>query len=287
MTLLAIPNVSEGNDRARIDGFAGVVEATGVRVLDIHSDAIHNRSVLTLTADPDSLAEGCTALAAACSEIDLTKHRGIHPRLGGLDVCPFVPHGGNPMSEAISTARRTARTIAARSQIPVYVYGEAAYRSETRELPDLRRGGLERLAERAGTDLPPDEGPAEIDPRRGVVCVGARPPLIALNIWLEAGAATAKEIAVQVRSPSVRALGLELSSKRSQVSLNLIDPATTGIEHVFEVVAELARRRGAEVYGTEIVGLVEERFLPNPHARVARLLLQPGHSLEAVLQASG
>ena len=286
MTLLAIPNVSEGNDRARIDGYGRAMEEAGARVLDVHSDGTHNRSVFTVTAEPEKLIQACVALADATSDIDLTQQRGVHPRLGALDVCPFVPHGESSMDEAKEAAERSARLMATQLAVPVYLYGESARRPETRALPDLRRGGLEALTKRALDDLPPDEGPDRIDPRRGVVCVGARGPLIAFNVWLNAEVAIAKQIASGVRSSSVRALGLELPDGRSQVSLNLIDPATTGIEQIFGSVEALAMELSAEVRRTEIVGLVEARFLPSPDAKVARLSMQPDHSLEAVLQGA-
>lgn len=286
MTLLAIPNVSEGADAVLLRRMADDIEAAGARVLDVHSDPTHNRSVFTITGEPDRLIRACVGLAGTASDIDLTRHVGIHPRLGGLDVCPFVPHATTSMEVAIDAARRTASLIGDELGIPVYLYGEAATRAETRALPDLRRGGLESLTRRSVTDLPPDAGPGEIDPRTGVVCVGARGPLIAFNIWLAADVAVAKEIAARVRSSTVRSLGLPLPGSRSQVSLNLIDPAATGIEEVFDDVARLAAELSAEIRQTEIVGLVESRFLPDPDAEVARLLVRPGHSLEAVLQGS-
>ena len=286
MTLLAIPNVSEGTDPVLLRRMADDIHAAGARILDIHSDPTHNRSVFTIAGEADRLIEACVGLADTASHIDLTRQQGIHPRLGGLDVCPFVPHSTTSMEEAIASARRTASLIGVRLGIPVYLYGEAASRPETRALPDLRRGGLDALARRSSTELPPDAGPAQIDPRKGVVCVGARGPLIAFNIWLAADVAVARHIAERVRSSTVRSLGLPLPENRSQVSLNLIDPAATGIEEIFDAVAQLAAELSAEIWCTEIVGLVEARFLPDPDATVARLLMRPGHSLEAVLQGS-
>lgn len=284
MTLLAVPNVSEGRDEQRIAGFLKLLEALRVRVLDVHSDAGHNRSVLTLTGAPNALVAGCTALAAAASDIDLRRHEGVHPRLGGLDVCPFVPHE-EVMEGAIDAAQATASHIGREAGLPVFLYGKAATRAATRELPDLRRGGLARLTDRARSELPPDEGPREIDPARGVVCVGARGPLIAFNIWLDAGLETARALAQEVRSPFVRALGVPLGGDRTQVSMNLIDPLSVGIEEAFESVRVAAVPRGVQIIATEIVGLVERRFLPPPDATVARLLLEPGHCLEERLQA--
>lgn len=283
MTLLAVPNVSEGRDPRLIEDLSRAAQVGTNRVLDVHSDPVHNRSVLTVTGEPGDLVEGCVALAAACRErIDLTGQSGVHPRLGALDVCPFVPHHDD-MEIAVSAATAASTAIGRGLGIPVYLYGAAATRSHARELPELRRGGLGRLQERALSDLTPDAGPPRFDPRCGVVCIGARGPLIAFNVWIESDPDTARAIAARMRSPSVRALGLHIRDRTCQVSMNLVDPTVTGIEVAFQQVAAAAQATGATVTATEIVGLVEERFLPSPDATVTRLLLQPGHSLEASL----
>jgi glutamate formiminotransferase / 5-formyltetrahydrofolate cyclo-ligase len=284
MPLVAIPNVSEGRDQARVGAFAAAVERSGARVLDLHSDASHNRSVITSTGDPDLLIDAIVALAKAAMEIDLTVQRGVHPRLGTLDVCPFVPHETD-MEEAIRTARRAGHEIAERAGLPVYLYGEAAMRAETRELPALRRGGLAELVRRAATDLPPDLGPRSIDPRTGVVCVGARGVLVAFNVYLHAETRVAAEVAEQVRERgTIRALGLPMP-RGSQVSMNLIDPASVGIDEAYARVARAAEARRVEVGPTEIVGLVPLRFMPDPDAQAARRLQTPGRSLESALSS--
>ena len=286
MPLLAVPNISEGRDEKLLAELKAIVAAAGVRVLDVHTDPVHNRSVFTLTAESDRLVEGCVALAEVASKrIDLSIHSGVHPRLGGLDICPFVPHE-TTMEQAVGAARRAAEAIAAGSKLPVYLYGHAATRPATRELPDLRRGGLEALARRATGELPPDHGPAEIEMSRGVVCVGARDPLIAFNVWLRGDLQAAKEIAARTRSTHLRTLGLLISETESQVSMNLIHPEAVGLEDAFGAVNREAVERGLQVTATEIVGLVPERFLPGPDATVTRLLKQPGHSLEACLEAT-
>lgn len=283
MTLLAVPNVSEGRDLSVIEELTVAARVRSVRLLDLHTDRVHNRSVLTLSGEPDDLIEGCVSLADACREsIDLAQQSGVHPRLGALDVCPFVPHN-DTIDLAVSAAKEAAETIGERLAIPVYLYGAAATREQAQELPDLRRGGLEKLQERALSDLPPDSGPARFDARCGVVCVGARGPLIAFNVWIESDVATARAIAAHLRSTNVRALGLHIEGQTCQVSMNLVDPGVAGIEAAFEKVAVAAAERDAEITATELVGLVEERFLPSPDATVTRLLLQPGHSLEASL----
>ena len=282
--LLAIPNISEGRDERLIADCAAAAKRGGGRLLDLHSDASHNRSVLTVAGHPADLVAGMTELALLARAIDMTKHRGVHPRLGGLDVCPFVPFEGT-MDDAITVARTTALSIAQVAGTPVYLYGEAATRPETKELPDLRRGGLERLAERAGNGLHPDRGPRDIDLRRGVVCVGARGTLIAFNVWLEGNGDAAQKISAGVRVPGrLRALGLSLGADTSQVSMNLVQPDALEIDEAFDRVAASSRAQGVRVLRTEIVGLVPERFLPSPDAKAARLLIEPGRSVESVLR---
>jgi glutamate formiminotransferase / 5-formyltetrahydrofolate cyclo-ligase len=284
MTLLAVPNVSEGRSPVRIRGMADAVTATGARVLDIHSDTVHHRSVLTVTGPTANLEAAMVALCEACSFIDLTLHEGVHPRLGGLDVCPFVPLEVT-MEEAVVSAHSVGRLIHDHTGLPVYFYGKAATRESTRSLPDLRRGGLSNLKQRADKDLPPDLGDG-IDERRGVVCVGARGVLIAFNVVLETGIEVARRVASEVRASGggptgVRALALPLESGRVQVSMNLTEPDQTSIDYAFGEVARVARSEGASIVATEIVGLVPERFLPKGEA--ARLLLRPSRSLESVL----
>jgi glutamate formiminotransferase len=284
MTLLAVPNVSEGRSPSRVRGFTDSIAATGARVLDVHSDAVHNRTVITVTGPASRLEAAMVALCVACSYIDLTRHEGVHPRLGGLDVCPFVPHEG-AVGEAIAAAHRAGEVIHDRTGLPVYFYGHAALREATRRLPDLRRGGLSALVKRAENDLPPDLGD-EVDERRGVVCVGARGPLIAFNVVLEAPIEAARRVASRIRAstgglPGVSALAFPLEGGRVQVSMNLSDPDTTGIDRAFTEIAGHARSEGTNVVATEIVGLVPERFLPKGEA--ARLLVQPSRSLESVL----
>ena len=283
MALLAIPNVSEGRDQDRIASMVDAVTSRGSRVLDVHSDADHGRSVFTIVGTQRSLVESMAELAESASSIDLTRHQGLHPRLGGLDVCPFVPHD-EPMAGAVDAARKAATAIGA-AGLPVYLYGAAS--EAGRSLPDIRNGGLEALIGRAQAGLVPDAGPTDIDPRTGVVCVGARDVLIAFNVLVRCSMTEAKRIAADVRStgggpPGIRALAFEIASRDlRQISMNLIDPVTTGIEAAYEAVVATAPE--GSVVATEIVGLVPERFLPGPDAEVARLLIEPGHSLESTL----
>jgi glutamate formiminotransferase len=289
VTLIAIPNVSAGRDAEVVAELTSVVSRAAY-LLDVHSDADHDRTVFTVSGRSGELTAAMAALAtAAAGTIDLTLQRGAHPRTGCLDVCPFVPHGTG-MDEAIATAHDAARAIARDASLPVYLYGRAARRPEAVVLPELRRGGLEALAQRARSELPPDEGPAAIDPKAGVVCVGARDVLIAFNVWIDAGVEAAREIASSVRSeagglPGIRALGLWLGSRSlSQVSMNLVDPPTTGIDSAYDAVEREAIAAGVDIVATEIVGLVPERFMPDPDAQAARLLVKPGRSLESALR---
>ena len=284
--LVAVPNVSEGRDASVVAALADAVREAGARVLDVHSDAVHHRSVITASGDPAALVAGMVELARAASELDLTRHLGVHPRLGVLDVCPFVADADDP-GLAVTAARAAGAAIAQSAGLPVYLYGLAATRPDCASLPALRKGGLTRLIERSEIDLPPDFGTTPIDPRRGVVCVGARGVLIAFNVWLHADAAAAKKIAAEVRAAlgddGVRTLGLDLGNGLVQVSTNLTDPGRAGIDDVYRAVARHAANEGASVHATEIVGLPPERFLPDPDAEAARLLIEPGRALERVL----
>lgn len=283
MTLLAIPNISEGTDQGVIMRCVAALASTAT-VLDVHSDATHNRTVVTAAGDGADLIEACLGLAEATKEIDLSVHRGVHPRLGALDVCPFVPHGDTTMPEAIAAAREAARRLGDELDLPVFLYENAATRTDSKDLPGLRRGGLDDLIRRVAGGLEPDEGPRQIDPARGVVCVGARGSLIAFNVWLQAPAEEARRIAGAVRSERVRALGLEIDEEVSQVSMNLIDPESVGVAEAFDAVSAAASDAGLSIRATEIVGLVEQRFLPAPDTTAARLLVEPGRSVEAALE---
>jgi glutamate formiminotransferase / 5-formyltetrahydrofolate cyclo-ligase len=266
-----------------------ILRAGGASVLDVHSDAIHHRSVFTLTAPADSLRTALTRLAQLTAEIGLSHHDGVHPRLGGLDVCPIVPLDTS-MDGAVALAHLVGASIHRATGLPIYFYGEASSREQTRELRDLRRGGLSRLVQRAAGPLPPDIG-GPIDLEHGVVCVGARRPLIAFNVRIEADLTRATEIAKSVRETEgglrgVRALAFPLDSGVSQVSMNLTEPASAGIDRVFDSIAERADRSSVRIIGCEVVGLVPERFLPDPTKQAARLLEQPDLCLEKKIRSS-
>lgn len=260
-----VPNVSEGRDAARLARFAAAVRDTpGVTLADVHADPDHHRSVFTFLGAPDAVAAAAVSLAGAVfAEIDMREHRGIHPRIGALDVLPFVPLAGAPMAVAIRLAHTVGAALAAHHALPVYYYGEAARRPERRVLRELRHGEYEGLAARLGTaNGRPDDGPARFDPRAGAILAGARHVLIAYNVWLASqDLDAARAIAREVRAssgglPAVQALGLPLASRhRVQVSMNLLDHRVTPIPAAFDRVAEAAGRRGIAVERGELVGL--------------------------------
>lgn len=288
MSLIAVPNVSEGRDAALLGKFKESIKSAGALLLDVHSDEVHNRAVFTASGSDSELIDAMTRLAQACLAIDFASHRGVHPRLGPLDVCPFVPQSTD-MERAVDAARAAAKSISSSTGIPVYLYGAAAFREETRSLPSIRSGGLEELVRRAAQGLGPDVGPQEIDPQRGVVCVGARPPLIAFNIWLRGSGAAAEAVAARVRTAGggpegIRALGWSMSESLAQVSMNLVAPDQTGIDRAWDEVARWCRHENLDIVATELVGLVPERYLPDPNKEAARLLIEPGRSLETALQ---
>lgn len=262
--LECVPNVSEGRDAGVLRRLAGAVTAAGARLVDVHSDVDHHRSVFTLLDAPDVVARGALALARLAVElIDLRRHAGVHPRLGAVDVIPFVPLAGTSMAEAVTVARRVGRALAEEARVPVFFYEEAALAPDRRELPRLRAGGLERLAERlADPRWRPDAGPAAPHPTAGVTIVGARRPLIALNAMLatdDLDGARAVAAAVRERSPgglpAVRALGLPLPSRRiAQVSMNLLDHRVTPARVVMDRVDVETARRGLRVAAYELVG---------------------------------
>src|SRR5918993_3904795 len=198
----AVPNFSEGRDRAKISRITGAVRAVpGVRILNLHSDPDHNRSVLTFAGEEDAVLAGAVALARACSaELDLASQAGEHPRMGVLDVLPFVPLEGATMDDAVRLARRTAEILGSLG-FPVFLYGAAATASHRRDLPDVRRAGYEGVAERLkDPGWKPDYGPHVLDPRRGAVAAGAPPFLVAFNAYLDTDdVEVAQVVARQVR----------------------------------------------------------------------------------------
>jgi glutamate formiminotransferase len=287
----AIPNFSEGCDKQKIERIADSVRAVpGVRVLGLHSDPDHNRSVLTFAGEEGAVLEAAVALARACARaIDLSSQTGEHPRMGSLDVLPFVPLEGATLEDAARLARSTGERIGALG-LPVYLYEAAATAPHRRNLADVRHGGYEGLAARTGDPLwQPDYGPSDLDPRKGAVAVGARPFLVAFNAYLDTGdVGVAKAVARHVRErdgglPGVKALGLEVGG-RVQVSMNLTDLETTPIPVALEAVRSAAAEHGASVESTELVGLAPlEAILQVARHYLALRDLERQHILESGL----
>lgn len=260
-----VPNVSEGRRRDVIDRLAKAIrDVPTVRLLDQTSDVDHNRSVFTFAGDADAVTAAAHALiTAAFVEIDMRLHKGEHPRLGAVDVVPFVPLAGMTMEECVAIAHDFGREVAERHRIPVYFYARAATRLERVRLPDIRKPQYEGIAELFTTTHVPDAGPAVLHPQAGAIVVGARPPLIAFNIELDTpDVKIAKRIAKEIREssgglPAVQALGFELTDPpRAQVSMNLLDTAQTSLATVWREVERRANDAGVKVLRGELIGLV-------------------------------
>jgi len=261
-----IPNVSEGRRREVVEALVDAVRRTRlVRLLDYSSDASHNRSVITMAGDAAALKDAVLALFdAALPRIDLQTHEGEHPRIGAVDVVPFVPIEGVTMAECVALAKDTAAEVADRFQVPIYLYEEAATRPSRTNLEDIRRGQFEGLAAKMrDPDWTPDFGPAAPHPSAGASVIGARMPLIAYNINLATDRLdVAKGIAAAIRYSSggfryVKAMGVSLADRGIvQVSINLTNYEKTPMFRVFEAVTREAARHGVSVLESEIVGLV-------------------------------
>ena len=260
-----VPNFSEGRDQATIDAIAArVTAAANVRLLDRTSDHDHNRSVLTFVGPPHAVAQAMeAAVGEALARIDMRAHNGQHPRIGAVDVIPFVPLGETTMDECVDLAREFGRRVADRFDLPVYLYARAATTPAREVLADIRRPQYEGLRELIATDEHrPDFGPAVLHETAGAVAVGARPFLIAYNINLESqDTELAKQIAKSVRErsgglPRVQALGLYLDELGcAQVSMNLLDFSVTPIWRVWEAVGEAAAAAGVTLRDSELIGL--------------------------------
>lgn len=271
--LETVPNFSEGRDPAVVEALVAAMESAGTEVLDWSADPDHNRSVITAVGPADRIEQAAVAAAeVALDRIDLQRHSGVHPRVGALDVLPFVPLAGASMDDARDSARRVGRILAERLGMPVYFYGEASD-PPGRTLAEIRRGGFETLVagwpEGRGPDLVPDawEHPGA-HPSAGATCVGARPVLLAWNVVVEGVArAEAAAIATAIRErdgglPGLRALAFELESRGLvQVSMNLEDPGRTSPLAVFERIEELVDELGGHVVETEVIGMLPDELL--------------------------
>jgi glutamate formiminotransferase len=286
-----VPNISEGRRPEVIEALARAVRTTsGVRLLDVSSDVSHNRSVFTLVGTAAPLKAAVLALAEhAIGAIDLRSHAGEHPRIGAVDVVPFIPIDDVTMDDCVELARDTASAIASRFDVPVFLYEEAATSLARMNLEDIRRGQFEGLAAKmSAPEWVPDFGPRQPHPTAGATVVGARMPLIAFNVNLDTDRLdVARAIAAAVRHSSggfryVKALGVPLQDRGIvQVSMNLTNHEKTPIHRVFAAVVSEASRYGVTVLDSEIVGLIPAGALLS----VAEHSLQLQHfSVDQVLE---
>lgn len=263
--LLCEPNISEGIDLTLVNEVLEQVrQFPGIQILDVSSDADHNRSVFTYLGEPQTVLEATKTLAQkALERIDMSQHHGSHPRMGAVDVVPFIPVRGMEIAEAVEISREFGRFIGSLG-VPVYYYEEAARRPERLNLPDIRKGQYEALeAKLKDPAWAPDEGPVTFNAKAGGLVTGVRFPLVAFNINLQTADVTiADRIAKAVRHINggfryVRAMGLALEDRgQVQVSMNLINYSKTPIPRVLETVRAEARRYGVQIVGTELVGPV-------------------------------
>jgi len=288
--LECVPNISEGRDQEKISSIAEEVKKhKGIKLLDASSDQDHHRSVFTFIGEPEAIKDAAFSLTMkALDLIDMRDHKGGHPRLGAVDVVPFVPIQGVEMEEVVRVAHEFGRALGRRG-IPIFFYEEAATRPERKDLPSIRKGEYEGLMEKLkDPQWKPDEGPDQFNPKSGATIVGARFPLVAYNVNLKTkDLAIAKEIAKKVRFkdggfPHVRAMGVDLKEKGLvQVSMNLTDYRATNIPKVYEFIIEEALKKGVETEGSEIVGLVPLAVL---EGIVQNFLKYPQFSIRQVIE---
>jgi glutamate formiminotransferase len=280
MPIVCVPNVSEGRRAAVVAACASALRTAGVALLDASADAIHHRSVYTFSGSPAALAAAVHALFdAAIVAIDLRHHTGQHPRIGAVDVVPFVPIGTTSMAECVTLARQVAADVADRHGLPVFLYGEAAFRPDRRKLEDIRRGGYEGLMNKlTQAEWRPDFGPTRPHLSAGASAIGARGPLIAYNVNLKTdrhGVAARIAHVIRERSgglPAVKAMAVDLTDRHVvQVSMNLTDYRLTSIETAFDAVKREAARDDVEVLESELIGLAPAAALTPAIAKAVHL----------------
>ena len=264
--LECVPNFSEGRNLEKIEKIVQPFRVReGVKLLDYQRDEDHNRCVVTVVGEPEPLKTAVLeAMEAAIAAIDMRTHTGQHPRMGAVDVVPFIPVRGVAMPEAVALSRQVAEAAAQKLNLPIFLYEESATAAHRRNLADVRKGQFEGMAEKIRQpEWAPDFGPAEIHPSAGVTAVGARMPLVAYNVNLgTANLEIANDIARKIRHLSgglryCKALGIDLKDRGIvQVSINMTDYTRTALYRVFELIRIEARRWGVPVVGSEIVGLV-------------------------------
>jgi glutamate formiminotransferase / 5-formyltetrahydrofolate cyclo-ligase len=266
-----VPNFSEGRHRDKVEDIvAALLTVPGISLLNTCLDADHNRSVVTFIGTPDAVLAGALAICSkACEIIDMRLHQGEHPRIGAVDVVPFIPLADATMADAVDIAHRFGRTFAERNHIPVYFYGEAALDVRRKNLADIRRGGYEQLREKIKESAwQPDAGGTAFSERSGATAVGARMPLIAFNVNLKtADRDIARNIAAAIREsggglPHVKALGIFLESRNlAQVSMNLTDFRITSPKKAFDLIRDKARSLNTDVLESELIGLIPQEAL--------------------------
>ncbi|OPY89179.1 MAG: hypothetical protein A4E72_01192 [Syntrophus sp. PtaU1.Bin208] len=267
-----VPNFSEGRNRDIVEGIISALTAVpGIRLLDCSMDPDHHRSVITFVGSPEEVVDGALAACNRAAElIDMRKHEGgVHPRIGAVDVVPFIPLADAEMSDAVGAAHRFGAMFGERNRIPVYFYGASALSPDRKELPDIRRGGYERLAERLkDPKWKPDAGPALFNARSGATAVGARIPLVAFNVVLNcSNLKAAEDIARCIRQSSgglrhVKAIGVPLKSRGVvQVSMNLTDYRETSMRRVFDEIQARGELLGIEILESELIGLAPQAAL--------------------------
>ncbi len=260
-----VPNVSEGRRPEVVEELAEAVRSTpGVRLLDVSADGAHHRSVFTFVGPPQAVLDAALALAeVAVRRVDLRQHQGLHPRIGAVDVVPFVPLRGATLEDCVALSRTFAQRLWERHRVPVYFYAHSALRPERRWLPNVRRGGFEALLREVATpERAPDVGEPKLHPTAGATATGARDLLIAWNLELDTDdVRVARAAARRIRESSggfrgVQAAGWALPGGRVQVSVNVLDYRATSLRVLYEAVREEAERFGARVVSTEFIGLV-------------------------------
>lgn len=292
-----VPNISEGRRADLVEKWrVSLQRVPGLHVLDVHRDATHHRSVFTLAAEPAALTRGLLLLAEhVIASVDLRTHAGAHPRIGALDVVPFIPLTGASMDDCVHLAREVGAALAAQCHVPVYLYEAAASRPERQRLEVVRRGQFEGLdAKLCQPDWAPDFGPGHRHPTAGAIAVGARPILVAFNMQLATDRLeVARTVAAAVREssgglPHVKAMGLRLPERGVvQVSMNLTRVMVTSLRTVFAAVEAEARRHGVEVLDSELVGLLPEAALADVTLEALRVpAVTPAPTIEARLAVS-
>ncbi len=286
-----VPNISEGRNKEKIEEIIRNLQKTGVKILDYSSDPDHNRSVITFVGDKDSVKEGALQVARdAVRLIDLRHHKGTHPRMGAVDVIPFIPVKGVKMEDCIEISKEVGKQISEELKVPVYLYAESATVPERAKLPNIRKGEFEGFFDKIkDPQWKPDFGEPVVHPTAGVTAVGAREFLIAYNINLDTkDVKIAKKIARSIRESSgglryVQAKGMELKDKGCvQVSMNILNYKKAPLYRIFEIVKMEAARYGVNVIESELIGLMPMDAVLKSLAFYLRL---PKFSAENILES--